>query len=169
MTKTTRGTGPYAGGDKHSFPRHRQEHEKSCGPACLRMIAEWLTGVPQSEYAWRVRSGWTATDGLKLRRMSKVLLTLPKRGIISRCDPHQIARVEDDEVYLLFTDSYWYDGRNYEHWVVLLHLFRSVERKGRASQLLALYADPMEDALAVWSWDGLLASRVHHAFKITKP
>jgi len=50
---------------KYGFPIHRQERDMSCGPACLRMLAEGATGQPQSEYRWRQLSGWS--DGLKIK------------------------------------------------------------------------------------------------------
>lgn len=35
------------------FPIHEQEIDSSCGAACISMIAEWLTNMPQSEFKWR--------------------------------------------------------------------------------------------------------------------
>lgn len=51
----------------------------SCGPACLRMLAEWATGQPQSEYHWRQLSEWS--DGLKIEKMRPAIAHLP--GLLS--------------------------------------------------------------------------------------
>lgn len=40
------------------FPHHTQEHSMACGPACLRMIAEWVTGKLWKETAVAERIGW---------------------------------------------------------------------------------------------------------------
>lgn len=40
------------------FPHHTQEHSMACGPACLRMIAEWLTGRCWKEKDVGDRIGW---------------------------------------------------------------------------------------------------------------
>ncbi|MFO0757497.1 MAG: papain-like cysteine protease family protein [Byssovorax sp.] len=162
MTKGARAL-RYNGGEKHSFPHHRQEHEKSCGPACLRMLAEWLTEQPQSEYAWRKDSGWSADSGLQSERMPDALSKLPNCTHRPFKRYKRLTSIPPSTVYLLFTDSYWYDGENYNHWIVLLHLFNSKD-----GQVLALCADPMENALSVRRWIGLLESRVISAFEIQK-
>lgn len=40
------------------FPHHVQEHAFACGPACLRMIAEWITGRLWKEKDVADRIGW---------------------------------------------------------------------------------------------------------------
>jgi hypothetical protein len=40
------------------FPHHVQEHPMACGPACLRMIAEWVTGRLWKEKVVAERVGW---------------------------------------------------------------------------------------------------------------
>jgi hypothetical protein len=40
------------------FPHHTQEHSFACGPACLRMIAEWVTGRLWKEKEVAERIGW---------------------------------------------------------------------------------------------------------------
>jgi hypothetical protein len=40
------------------FPHHTQEHSFGCGPACVRMIAEWLTGRLWKEKDVAERIGW---------------------------------------------------------------------------------------------------------------
>ena len=40
------------------FPHHTQEHSFACGPACVRMIAEWLTGKCWKEKDVADRIGW---------------------------------------------------------------------------------------------------------------
>lgn len=40
------------------FPHHIQEHWMACGPACLRMIAEWVTGRLWKEKDVAARIGW---------------------------------------------------------------------------------------------------------------
>jgi hypothetical protein len=135
------------------------------------MIAEWLADTPQSEYHWRVEAGWTAGEGLPYAKMQSALDNLLGVGAATSLEVDERTEVGTDEVYVLLTDSYGYDGRNVMHWLVLLHTFPSKEEKDGVSeppQRLALCADPMEDALTVWSWKSLLESRVLRAFKITK-
>ena len=84
----------------------------SCGPACLRMLAEWATGQPQSEYHWRQLSEWS--DGLKLEKMRPAIAHLP--GLLSSAqlpaeqlqEWHQatVPEFTDDSVSLLYTDSW---------------------------------------------------------------
>lgn len=40
------------------FPHHIQEHGMACGPACVRMIAEWLTGRCWKEKDVAEKIGW---------------------------------------------------------------------------------------------------------------
>ena len=40
------------------FPHHIQEHYFACGPACVRMIAEWVTGRLWKEKDVAQRIGW---------------------------------------------------------------------------------------------------------------
>jgi len=137
------------------------------------MLAEWLTEEPQTEYAWRVTSNWTADEGLPSARMRAALRKLPDKNIfkLAKSEIDQLAQVDFNDVYLLLIDSYGYDAVNIQHWIVLLALFDSNERGTKhpnPPQRLALYADPLEDGLVVWSWEALLASSVREAFKITK-
>lgn len=171
MSTRNGSTRSYAGNPtKHAFPRYRQEHAESCGPACLRMIAEWSKNEARSEYYWRERSRWKVGVGLLPAGMNAQLVELGKCDAVPFRDLARLAGVEADEVYVLFTDSYGYDGRNVHHWIILLDLFASKSSKQDPEiQRLALCADPMEDQLAVWRWESLLASRVTEAFKISKP
>lgn len=148
----------------------------SCGPACLRMLAEWATGQPQSEYHWRQLSEWS--DGLKIEKMRPAIAHLP--GLLSSAqlpaeqlqEWHQAAVPEftDDSVYLLYTDCYEADGQNLLHWIVLLNLFDSVDKEpdGSPRHQLALCADPLYDDLTVWTWRSLLASKVVNVFHVVR-
>ena len=148
----------------------------SCGPACLRMLAEWATGQPQSESRWRQLSGWS--DGLEIEKMTPALAYLP--GLLSSerlpaeqvQEWHQAALPEltDDSVYLLYTDCYGADGQNLWHWIVLLNLFDSVDKEpdGSSRHQLALCADPLCDELTVWTWRSLLASKVVDVFHVVR-
>ena len=78
-----------------------------------------------------------------------------------------MSELDANHVYLLHTDSYGYDAKNGWHWIVLLDLFPAKGTKENTT--LALCADPMEDQLVVWIWESLLASKVNHAFRITRP
>jgi hypothetical protein len=129
------------------------------------MLAEWLTGMPQSEYAWREKSGWTPDTGIDADKMDVALAALPPNCVHSHADVEQIEDVDAEQVYLLLLDSYLYDGSNVWHWVILLDLFQSKERD---PQRLALYVDPTEDQLVVWGWTSLRASKVRRAFRITR-
>lgn len=40
------------------FPHHTQEHGMACAPACVRMIAEWVTGRCWKEKEIADRIGW---------------------------------------------------------------------------------------------------------------
>jgi len=40
------------------FPHHLQEHPMACGPACVRMIAEWVTGRLWKEKDIGEHIGW---------------------------------------------------------------------------------------------------------------
>lgn len=167
----------YAGNpNKFGFPQHKQEHPAGCGPACLRMLAEWITGQPQSEYHWRAVSGWTPKGALRPPKMIRAVVTLlgqpepPPRNPAAtannwRNNPSLPADAkEDDVVYLLHTDSYGYDGENLYHWIILLDLFSSNDRKHQ----LALYADPLCNELQLWPWASLLESKVTHALRIER-
>ncbi|MFO0761093.1 MAG: papain-like cysteine protease family protein [Byssovorax sp.] len=171
MNKTT---AQYAGNPKRfDFPTHKQEHPAGCGPACLRMLAEWATTAPQSEYRWRRVPGWHPVKGLGFGRMKNALKRIP--GLMSakvtgdelkhRRDAQAIRDLDGvDSVYLLLTDCYGQDGTNLKHWIILVDLFRAKNKK----RLLALYADPLYDALCVWPWDALLATRVLEGFRIER-
>lgn len=166
----------YYGGNeaKGGFPVHKQEHLISCGPACMRMIAEWASKEPQSEYFWRVRSGWSSKYGFgRVHLTDEVANDLfaqmnveHKKVEIDKW--HKVSpELPENVVYLLWTDSYDIDGANVGHWMILVDMFDSTEwEKGRDSVKLAVTADPQSDKLQIWNWKSLLASEVRAAYRI---
>lgn len=173
-----RRNGLYAGNPaKYGFPVHKQERDTSCGPACLRMLAEWATGQPQSEYHWRQLSGWSANVGLPGEKMRQALVSIgnlrsPRVTAKQVRDWHQavaLPTVTDSSVYLLRTDSYGYDGQNLWHWIVLLDIFPSADKEqdGSPRHRLALYADTVDGQLIVWPWKSLVASKVLDGFHVS--
>ena len=167
----------YYGGNeaKGGFPVHKQEHLISCGPACMRMIAEWASKEPQSEYFWRVRSGWSSKYGFgRVHLTDEVANDLSAQMNVEhkkveidkwRDDPSKPSDVHKNEnvVYLLWTDSYDIDGTNIGHWMILVDMFDSDEP---SPVKLAVTADPQYDKLQIWNWKSLLASEVRAAYRI---
>ena len=167
----SKGLGKYAGDKpKFKFKVYRQRHKKACGLACLRMLEHWVSGKAQSEAQWQTASAWTAQKGLPVPEMSAALRSIP--GIRAPrvpgpmiqqwcANPTMPPALSADSVYLLFTDSYDFDGGNVGHWMILRDIFDAAD--GRK---LALCADPLQSSLQVWSWESLLASRVLRGIQV---
>jgi hypothetical protein len=150
----------------------------SCGPACLRMLAEWTTREPQSEYHWRHISGWNARNGLKVDPMEAALKHV-RNLQVARLDLDRVREWHEspeppefleDSAILAHVDSYDYDGRNLGHWIIWLDRFPSLDlgTNGLPRHQLIFYADPLYDELAVWPWISLVTSQVTAAFFLTR-
>lgn len=62
------------------FPHHTQEHSMACGPACLRMIAEWVTGRLWKEKDVAERVGWRGHFRPNPTQRKKTLAFLSRIG-----------------------------------------------------------------------------------------
>lgn len=168
---------------KFNFPPYHQEEPTSCGPACLRMLAEWAGSEhPRTEKYWQDNSAWKEQGLLPPKDMRAALTKIREISLKGGPTKAEVAAWRADSalpadatdrgtVYLLHTDSYDLDGVNIGHWIVLLDIIESRgPRHGQPRVHLARCADPSshEDEVSVWTWSSLLESRVTHAFRVTR-
>jgi hypothetical protein len=158
---------------KQLFPHHRQEHEFSCIAACLRMLAEWATALPQSEYRWRLISR-TGPRGARVRDLELALKRLcdtvgPAISGV-RLDAKRWRRavelqpvLDPDTVDVICCDSFELDGTNVGHTLIVVDLQRT-----RAREVLAVIADPLTDSLRCESWESLVASHPSVVYRMTR-
>jgi len=178
--------------NNYHFPIYIQQHDNTCGPACFAMIAEWATGLPQSEYNWCKKlnadaggvsvSKLDAALGIKTsKKMAKVELD-SARGTkvaieIEKLFPNNINSsiniinikkdVGESLIYLALIDSYDISATNLQHWIVLVGIKEysgpMKECKGRN---IVIYADPLETRLQAWDWESLKAAKVCALYKV---
>lgn len=167
---------------RFNFPHHEQAEPTSCGPACLRMLAEWAGNEHKDEKYWQDHSGWKKTQLLPIVAMQRALKTIREicptgtkpqfekpQWRVDGSRPHDV--FGRDTVYLLHTDSYNVDGVNIGHWIILLNIFDSKESEhGQQQTRLALCADPSspEGEVSVWTWQSLLETKVTDALRIVR-
>jgi hypothetical protein len=159
---------------KTLFPHHAQEQSFSCAPACFRMLGEWLTGAPQTEYAWRLATRMRipgtdiadveATLGRMAKELDLAIAPAPRQRWQALVERER--GLPDDTVYLMRLDAYDADGTHAYHWVILLDVFDA--KAGRGTQLVALLADPLASDLRAESWPAVLAQRVYEVYRITR-
>jgi len=170
-----------------NFPVYLQQHDNTCGPACMAMIAEWATGLPQSEYSWckiikPIKYGASSScfdkafnkitddkcriefelDNLK---GNKSVINVEKVFSIEEKSSENslvIDDIGDSVIYLALIDSYSVFAENLQHWIVLVGVKRCEERT------IVIYADPLETRLQAWDWESLKAAKIRALYKVKR-
>jgi ABC-type bacteriocin/lantibiotic exporter with double-glycine peptidase domain len=158
----------------YNFPIHLQQHDNTCGPACIAMIAEWATGLPQSEYEWcrRIKPD---ENGILPKKLEEELKKFEGSNVlpISRKKLSNIQELnatdlifDENSVYLVLIDSFTIEAKNVGHWMVLVDsINKKNHNKGRC---VVIYADPLENRLQAWDWDSMKAAKICNLYRITR-
>jgi len=148
-------------GNATDFPHYKQNHPHTCGPACLCMIADWITREPQSEIVW-ARTSHTKRP-VKFQKHATELKGIAQAlDEMTNIDEYEITsgkvvnksglRFNSNTIYLALLDSYNLDGKNEGHFILLIGRLPLGKKLDQI-----IIADPSEDELYVEPWKAIQA------------
>jgi hypothetical protein len=159
---------------KHNFPfpHYLQQTDMGCGPACLRMVAEWARNEPSTEWYWirtsakTRRNWWTSQSGMYRQGVVRALEHLrdalgapieiePWWKGDGPTRPQDLPTAGEGTIHLVSLDSFLPTGENPGHWIIVVDLFRA-----RDGEAIAVCADPGFDVPYSQRWNSLLAAQV---------
>lgn len=174
MKKKGKRSTEYAGKlSKAEFEVFVQNEDFSCGAACLRMLEQWANGWSYGEEHWRTvaktgtRIGGTYRDDMyeALETIDCIECELVTEKISHWLENANPPEIDENTVYLLEIDWYSRDAKNLGHWIIVVDIFDSKDKRPKA---LAYCANSVSGECEVWPWKSLLHNGVHSAFRVTR-
>ena len=162
-----------------SFQHFRQSGRMTCGPACLRMISHWASGVSRPERFFLREHWWTEAKGMLPQQMLRAIRALATHALANgvRLDVEPLAKSQRRQllrrptdlgggsaVSLLRIDSFaWCRVKleNVGHWIVVTDIKRV--RCRSVLRYVAVCYDPslpQSDNPYLWDWRSLCAAQL---------